>query len=233
MRNSGFHRCEEDHCCYVKKYVDSYIILALYVDDMLIAGANMAEIDRLKKQLSENFEMKDLGPAKQILGMRISRDRSKGILNLSQEKYIEKLLSRFNVGNAKTRNTPLGTHLKFSKRQSSQTEEEENHMSKVPYASAVGSLMYAMVCTRPDIAHAVGVVSRFLSNPGKEHWEGVKWILRYLKGTSKMHLSFKRSNLTLQGFSDADLGGDLDGRKSTTGYIFTLGGTTISWKSKL
>ena len=233
MRNSGFHRCEEDHCCYVKKYVDSYIILALYVDDMLIAGANLAEIDRLKKQLSENFEMKDLGPAKQILGMRISRDRSVGILNLSQEKYIEKLLSRFNVGNAKTRNTPLRTHLKFSKRQSSQTEEEESHMSKVPYASAVGSLMYAMVCTRPDIAHAVGVVSRFLSNPGKEHWEGVKWILKYLKGTSKMHLSFKRSNLTLQGFSDADLGGDLDGRKSTTGYIFTLGGTTISWKSKL
>jgi len=79
--------------------------------------------------------------------------------------------------------------------------------------------MYAMVCTRPDIAHAVGVVSRFLSNPGKEHWEGVMWILRYLKGTSKMHLSFKKSNLTLQGFSDADLGGDLDGRKSTTGYI--------------
>ena len=119
MRNSGFNRCE-DHCCYVKKYVDSYIILALYVDDMLIVGANMAEIDRLKKQLLENFEMKDLGPAKQILGMRISRDRSKGILNLSQEKYIEKLLSRFNVGNAKTRNTPLETHLKFSKRQSSQ-----------------------------------------------------------------------------------------------------------------
>jgi len=93
--------------------------------------------------------------------------------------------------------------------------------------------MYLMVCTGPDIAHAVGVVSMFLSNPGKEHWEGVKWILRYLKGTSKMHLSFRRSNLTLQEFSDAVLGGDLDGRKSTTGYIFTLGGTTISWKFKL
>jgi len=233
MRNSGFHRCEEDHCCYVKKNVDSYIILALYVDDMLIVGANMAEIDRLKKQLSENFEMKDLGPTKQILGMRISRDRFVGILNLSQEKYIEKFLSRFNVGNAKTRNTPLETHLKFSKRQYSQTEEEESHIFKVPYISAVGSLMYAMVCTRPDITHAVGVVSKFLSNPGKGHWEGVKWILRYLKGTSKMHLSFKRSNLTLQGFSDADLGGDLDGRKSTIGYIFTLGGTTINRKSKL
>jgi len=77
MRNSGFHKCEENHCCYVKKYINSYIILALYVDDMLIVGANIAEIDRLMKQLSKNFEMKDLGSAKQILGMRISRDRLK------------------------------------------------------------------------------------------------------------------------------------------------------------
>jgi len=83
MRNSGFQRCEEDPYCYVKKYVDSYIILALYVDDMLIVGANMAEIDKLKKQLSEKFEMKDLGPSKQILGIRIFKERSKGILNLS------------------------------------------------------------------------------------------------------------------------------------------------------
>ena len=233
MSNSGYNRCDMDHCCYVKKFVDSYIILALYVDDMLIAGSSMTEINRLKQQLAENFEMKDLGPAKQILGMRIFRNKSEGILKLSQEKYIEKLLNRFDVGDAKTRNTPLGTHLKFSKKQSPQTGEEESHMSKVPYASAVGSLMYAMVCTRPDIAHAVGVVSRFLSNPGKEHWEGVKWILRYLKGTSGMCLCFRRNDLTLQGFSDADLGGDLDSRKSTTGYIFTLGGTAVSWKSKL
>ena len=86
-------------------------------------------------------------------------------------------------------------------------------MSRVPYASAVGSLMYAMVCTRPDIAHAIGVVNRFLSNPAKEHWECVKWILRYLKGTSKMCLCFRKGNLTLQGFSDADLGGDFDTKK--------------------
>jgi len=89
------------------------IILALYVNDMLIVGANMVEIDKLKKQLSKIFEMKDLGSAKQILIMRISRDRSEGIMNLYQEKYVEKLLSRFNVGNIKTRNTPLETHLKF------------------------------------------------------------------------------------------------------------------------
>jgi len=96
--------------------------------------------------------------------MRIYRDRSEGIMNLSQEKYEEKLLSRFNVGNAKTKNAPLGTHLKFSKIQSSQIEEEESHMSKVSYTSTVGSLMYAMVCTRPNIAYVVRVASRFLSN---------------------------------------------------------------------
>ena len=112
--------------------------------------------------------------------------------------------------------------LKFSKRQSSQTKEEESHMCKAPYAYVVGSLTYVMVCTRPDIAHAVRAVSRFLSNPEKEHWEGVKWILRYLKGTSNMYLSFRRSDLTLHGFSDADLGGDLDGRKSTTGVPMWL-----------
>lgn len=233
MSNSGFSRCNMDHCCYVKKYTNSYVILAVYVDDMLIAGSSMAEINRLKQQLAESFEMKDLGPAKQILGMRILRNRSEGILKLSQEKYIHKLLDRFYLEDAKTRNTPLGSHLKFSKEQSLQTDEEKCYMSRVPYASAVGSLMYAMVCTRPDIAHAVGVVSRFLSNPAKEHWEGVKWILRYLKGTSGMCLCFRKSNLTLQGFSDADLGGDFDTKKSTTGYIFTLGGTAVSWKSKL
>jgi hypothetical protein len=197
MRNNGFNRCDMDHCCYVKKFVDSYIILALYVDDMLIAGSSVTEINLLMQQLAENFEMKDLGPAKQILGMRIFRNRTEGFLKLSQAKYIKKLLERFNVGDAKTRNTPLETHLKFSKDQYPQSYEEESHMSKVPYASTIGSLMYAMVCTRPDIAHAVGVVSRFLSNPEKEHWEDVKWILRYLKSTSGMGLCFKKNNVSL------------------------------------
>jgi len=233
MHNNDFRRCEMDHCCYIKNVGGSYIILLLYVDDMLIAGSSIDEINRVKQQLAEEFEMKDLGPAKQMLGMRISRDRSEGTLNLSQEKYIEKVLNRFSLQDAKTRNTPLGSHLNLSKKQCPKTDEERRYMSKVPYASAVGSLMYAMVCTRPDIAHAVGVVSRYMSKPGKEHWEGVKWILRYLKGTSGMSLCFRKSNIILQGYSDADLGGDLDSRKSTTGYVFTLGGTAISWMSRL
>ena len=97
-------------------------------------------------------------------------------------------------------------------------------MSKVPYASIVGSLMYAMVCTRPDIAHAVGVVSRYMSHPGIEHWNAVKWILRYLRGTSNKCLHFAGFATDLQGYVDSDLVGDIDTMRSTTGYVFTVGG---------
>ena len=133
---------------------------------MLIAGSSMREINNLKTRLYAAFEMKDLGLAKQILGMKISRDRSAGTLNLSQEMYIEKVMSRFRVNDAKPRTTPLANHFKLSKEKSPKTVEEHDHKALVPYASAVGSLMYAMVCTRPDIAPAVGFVSRYMANPG-------------------------------------------------------------------
>ncbi|RVW84844.1 Retrovirus-related Pol polyprotein from transposon TNT 1-94 [Vitis vinifera] len=166
--------------------------------------SDIEKINNLKKQLSKQFAMKDLGVAKQILGMRIIRDKANGTLKLSQSEFVKKVLSRFNMNEAKPVNTPLGSHFKLSKEQSPKTEEERDHMSKVPYASAIGSLMYAMVCTRPDIAHAVGIVSRFM-----------------------------RSSLKLQGYVDADFAGDIDSRKSTIGFVFTLGGTTISWASNL
>ena len=106
-------------------------------------------------------------------------------------------------------------------------------MSRVPYSSAVGSLMYAMACIKLDIAHAVGVVSRYMNNPGKEHWEAVKWILRYLRGTANHALCFGGSETVLQGYVDSDMAGDKDSRRSTIGYVFTIGGTTVSCISKL
>jgi hypothetical protein len=93
--------------------------------------------------------------------------------------------------------------------------------------------MYAIVCTRPDIAHAVGFVSRYMNNPGKEHWEAVKWILRYLRGTTTHALYFGGSNTILQGYLDSDMASDKDSRRSTTGYVFTMRGTIVSWISKL
>ena len=169
MHRIGCKRCEADHCCYVKFSDNSYIILLLYVDDMLIIGSSIEKINNLKKQLSKQFTMKDLGAAKQILGMRIIRDKVNGTLKLSQSEYVKKVLSRFNMNEAKPVSTPLGIHFKLSKEQSPKAEVERDHMSKVPYASTIGSLMYAMVCTRLNIAHAVGIVSRFMSRPGKQH----------------------------------------------------------------
>ena len=192
----------------MKSFNNSYIILLLYVDDMLIAGFSIEEINNLKKQLSKQFAMKDLGAAKQIFGIRIIRNKANGTLKLSQSEYVKKVLSKFNMNEAKPVSTPLGSHLKLSKEQSLKTKEEMDYMSKVPYASTIGSLMYAMVCTRPDIAHPVGVVSKFMSRPGKQHWKAVKWILGYLKGLSNTCLCFIGASLKLQGYVDADFAGD-------------------------
>lgn len=234
MEANGYSKTTPDNCVFVKKFSDTdFMILLLYVDDMLIVGHDAAKIEKLKKELSKSFAMKDLGPAKKILGMKIIRDRKKKELWLSQERYIEKVLERFNMSTAKPVVSPLAGHFKLSSKQCPTSENGKQEMKNVPYASAVGSLMHAMVCTRPDIAHAVGVVSRFLSNPGKEHWAAVKWILRYLRGTSKVCLCFGNGKYVLDGFTDADMAGDVDSRKSTSGYLITFAGGAVSWQSKL
>ena len=115
--------------------------------------------------------------------------------------------------NAKPVHVSLLGHFKLSKMQCPKNEEEKEEMSKVPYLSIVGSLMYAMICTKPYIAYVVGVVSRFLSNPRKEHWNTVKWILRYLRRTTKRYLCFGIGDLMLLGYADADMAGDVDSRK--------------------
>ncbi|KAG2705909.1 hypothetical protein I3760_05G078600 [Carya illinoinensis] len=120
----------------------------------------------------------------------------------------------------------------LSKELCPKTQIEKEKMARVPYANAVGSLMYAMMCTRPDICYAVGLVSRFQSNPGLAHWKAVKRIMRYLKGTADYVLCYQGSDLQLKGYSDADWGNDLDERKSTTGYAFLLNNGAITWSSK-
>eukprot|EP01018_Ginkgo_biloba_P039992 Gb_09614 [translate_table: standard] len=162
----GYSRFHSDHCVYFKRLDnDNYIILLLYVDDMLVVGSNMQDINVLKIKLVNSFAMKDLGAAK--------------------------------MQDAKSVSTPLARHFKLTKEMFPKTQEKIDYMSKVSYSSVVGSLMYAMVCTRLDIAHVVGVMSRFMNNPGKEHWEAVKWILRYLRGTTSQALCFRGSNTIL------------------------------------
>eukprot|EP00252_Welwitschia_mirabilis_P028029 TRINITY_DN992_c0_g1_i5.p1 TRINITY_DN992_c0_g1~~TRINITY_DN992_c0_g1_i5.p1 ORF type:complete len:816 (+),score=171.97 TRINITY_DN992_c0_g1_i5:277-2448(+) len=234
MKELSYQKSQLDHCVYFSGNVSSkFVILLLYVDDMLIAGNDEAEIKRLKMEMGKHFAMKDLGHAKKILGMSIHRDRKQKKLWLSQSDYIGKVLERFSMKDAKPMSTPLATHFQLSRKDCPSSKEDVAKVRNIPYASAVGSLMYAMVCTRPDIAYAVGVVSRYMSNYGWNHWLAVKWILRYLKGTQMHCLCFGNEDLSLQGFVDANFAADLDSRRSTTGYAFTFGGGAVSWLSRL
>jgi hypothetical protein len=156
---------------------------------------------------------------------------------LNQRKYVETILQRFNMQECKPVKVPIHVGVKLSVDQCPKTQEEEEDMSHVPYASVVGSLMYAMVCTRPNIAHAVGVLSRYMSKPGKEHWTTIKRVFRYLCGTTSYGLCYQGRLgldrvLDIHGFVDADWDGDLDCRRSTSGYVFNLFGGAISWMRK-
>ncbi|KAG8502990.1 hypothetical protein CXB51_000989 [Gossypium anomalum] len=161
MTSHDFKRSSLDSCVYFKKNNDGFFVyLLLYVDDMLIAAKDKGEIRKVKAQLSEEFEMKDLGPAKKILGMEILRYRKASKLYLSQKGYIEKVICRFNMQSAKPVSTPLAAHFRLSSALSPQSDDEIEYMSHVPYSSAVGSLMYAMVCSRPDLSYAVSAFGR-------------------------------------------------------------------------
>jgi hypothetical protein len=223
MIEHGYNRCHSDHCVYFKKLENgSYIIFLLYVDDMLVARSNMQDINVLKNKLANSFAMKYLGAAKKILGMRITRDKKNRKLTLSQGEYIEKVLERFRMQNEKPFSTPLAIHFKLTKEMCPNTQEEIKYMFRVPFSSIVGSLMYAMVFTRPDIAHAVGVVRRYMKNPGKEHWEEIKWILRYLRGSATHALCFGGLDTILHGYVDSYMAGDKDSGRSTTWYVFNI-----------
>ena len=134
---------------------------------------------------------------------------------------------------AKPLGVPLPPHVKLSKVDCPNDEMTGDEMRDIPYASACGSLMYAMVATHPDIAYVVGVVSGYMSNPSKSHWQAIKRILRYLKGTMSKCITYGRSDLSLQGYCDADMADDLDTRKSTNRYMFAISGGEGSWCSKL
>ena len=136
--------------------------------------------------------------------------------------------------NVKLARTPLATSIRTTDKDSPSMEAGREQMKGIPYASAVGSLMYAMVATRPDLAYAVGVVSRYMANPGKRHWKAVKHIQRYLLGTMDLALTYgpEKSGIS-EGYTDFDYAGNPDNRKSTSGYVFMHAGGAISWRSKL
>ena len=182
-------------------------------------------INAAKMLLKNNFDMKDLGEANVILGMKISRT-SNGIF-VDQSHYIEKILKKYNYFDCKLASIPFDSSVHLFP-----TKDENDIYNQKEYASIIGSLRYAIDCTRPDIAYAVGVLARFTSKPNFEHWNAMTQLMRYLKRTVHYGLLYQRYPAVLEGYSDANwntLSGD---SSSTTGYVFTIGGGAISWKSK-
>jgi hypothetical protein len=203
----GYEMSPLDHCIHVWRDKEELALLSLYVDDILLASNSPDMMKETKFCLGFKFEMKNMGPANYVLGIRISRDRDSKLIYLDQENYLEKVLKRFKMGDCRPVSTPVskGTILNKSMCPTNKTELEE--MIAVPYAQAVGNLMYVMTSTRPDICYAVGLVSRYQSNPGLDELE-------------------------IKGFTDVDFAGDTDDRKSTNEYVFLFGGIAVSWLSK-
>lgn len=232
IKEFDFIRCEEDPCVYKKFSGSKVAFLVLYVDDILLIGNDIPMLESVKEWLKKCFSMKDLGKAEYILGIKIYRDRSKRLLGLSQGTYIDKILNRFKMQDSKKGFLPIQHGIYLSKKQCPKTPVELEKMKQVPYASAIGSIMYAMVCTRPDVAYALSMCSRYQSNPGEAHWSAAKNILKYLRRTKDDFLVYGGDEkLIVQGYTDASFQTDRDGFESQSGYVFILNGGAVSWKS--
>ncbi|KAK9018928.1 hypothetical protein V6N11_033973 [Hibiscus sabdariffa] len=208
IQEFGFIRNEDEPCVY-KKFSGSIVsFLILYVDDILIIGNDIPTLQYIKTWLNSCFSMKDLGEAAYILGVKIYRDRSRRLLGLSQSTYIDKVLKRFSMEKSKRGFLPMRHGISLSKEMCPSTPQERERMSQIPYASAIGSIMYAMICTRPDLSYALSMTSRYQANPGEGHWTAVKNILKYLRRTKDTRMIHDRNQVS-----------------------YCLNGGAVSWKS--
>ena len=204
------------------------MIVAVYVDDTILMSNDTQTVIAEKKRFSERFEMDDRGEVHFILGMEVKRDRKKKELTICQKEYLKNVLARFGMQDCKPVSTPMEANKCFTK-----LAEGDEAVDTRLYQSAIGSLNYAAIATRPDLSTAIGKLSQFMTSPSSDHWAGVKRVLRYIKGTLDHGLKFTYSDsFSLHGYTDADWAGCTDSRKSTSGSVFQLGNSTVSWSSK-
>ena len=247
LKKLGFNQCDKDTCVYLYKSGSIFAILAVHVDDMPIVSNSKPKLAEIKHDLAQHFKVKDLGEVNFLLGIEVSCDRQAQTVEISQRAYIEQLLERFNLQDIKPATTPL-SGIRLTQDDCPTTDEEKEDMINVPYASLVGALMYAAIGTRPDIAFAVGALSRFLSNPGRCHWNEAKRVLSYLKGTSNYAIKYRSNgssagevvgylhgvgiqpiDVSIEGFCDSDWAGCIDTRRSMSGFVWMMNGGAVSW----
>lgn len=219
----GFQRSTSEHAVYLRGTGAHRLVVGVYVDDLVITGGNQDDIDTFKAETKSTFKMSDLGLLHYYLGLEVSQ--SEEGITVCQSAYAAKILQTAGLSGCKPSCTPMEPRLKLSKLSSAPS------VDATFYRSIVGSLRY-LVNSRPDLAFAVGYISRFMENPTTEHLAAVKRVLRYIAGTLHYGCYYKKKQeAQLVGYSDSDLAGDIDTRKSTTGVFFFLGNNPITWQS--
>lgn len=228
-----FQQTNGDKCVFVGEVLNSRVFLALYVDDGLIISKSQAAIDTIVNRLKQHFQV-TLDDATEFIGIEIKRNRERKTITLKQSGYIRNVLKRFNMTEANTSSIPADPSVRLSKEQCPKLKEEIEECSRIPFREAVGSLLFVATVTRPDILYAVNQASQFLTNWGQEHWTALKKIMRYLKKTVEYGITFSKSNGNCKviGYTDADYAGNVDTRKSTSGYIFLYNKSPITWSSQ-
>ena len=213
-----------DQCIYTKCSGGEVFFLGVHVDDIILADQNEARIKEVKDSLSQKFNVKDLGKLHYFLGIQVNQDEN-GNVSVSQSSYTENVLRKFGMQDCKAASTPVDPSVKLTK-----ASDEDECVNQQLYQSAIGSLMYFSLSTQPYITYAVSVLAKFSSKPTNQHWTALKRVMRYLKGTVNFGILYSR-NFSI-GYSDADWAGNLDDRRSTSGYLFKISGGAISWRSK-
>ncbi|GBP75752.1 Retrovirus-related Pol polyprotein from transposon TNT 1-94 [Eumeta japonica] len=224
LNKYGFFNSHADKCVYVSSNREAQVYLLLYVDDGLLCSTSPTIITEVLNHLQKEFNVK-ICKTSNFIGIQI--EQCKDYIFIHQRKYIEELLSKFDLDNANPNSIPADPHVTLQK--STVLENKKCF----PYREAVGSLMFAAIVTRPDIMFAVSTVSRFLNSHDQSHWNAVKKIFKYLKGTLSFGLCFRSNeNNTLESYSDADYANDPVTRRSTTGYVFMKNGAAVTWSSQ-
>lgn len=199
--------------------------MLIHVDDALIVGTPGA-VKALKSTFASLFDVRDLDEASMFLGLEIVRNRARNTLWLGQTKYTANKIDLFSMKDSKSRITPVNANQQLG-------ATGGKLAAAVPCSEAVGALMYLAVCTRPNISHSVGMLSRFVGDPKAEHWQALKGVLRYLNGAIDLGLMYRRGGGSVMGYTDSDYAGDLVKRRSTSGYVLMNAGAAIHWGSKL
>jgi hypothetical protein len=230
----GFTCLVSDSCVYMRRREDTGLILVtIHVDDLTGAASDDHTWDAFCAELNAKYKLKNLGRAKEILGLEITQDLMAGSASITQTRYIEDLSKRHGVYDLPPTSLPLAPGAKFSLKQCPLSDSERAYMKDRPYLALVGALLFVSCQTRPDAAQAVCVLSRFSSNPGRAHWEALLGVLSYLCHTSKTGLTYSRAASPSPSiYSDADWGMCPDTHRSTTGWIVMMSGGPISWSSK-